>query len=127
MIRDWYSVRRQHKIVTLCDVHRCKGVTCNDIVQALEGIGLKEWGTYMSHIFSQAVLAALEKREKNADITRMYSCDLFGVDEQNDYNKEQKDICAFLNQKLFNVISETDDELKVVIRWEVIKPLKKAM
>ena len=122
MTRDWYRVEQTHKKVTLCDVHMCRTVTCHKIARALMGMGLCEWETHMSHVFSEAVLKAFERGEKTADITKMFSCDLVGVDDVlGNYTKQQKQVCAFLREKLFKTISETDDELKVSLKWDVLK------
>lgn len=122
MTFDWYPEERQHKKVTLCDVYKCKSVTCNDITRALMGMGLCEWETYMSHVFSQAVLKAFERGEQTADITKMFSCNLVGIDDVvGKYTKQQKDVCAFLKEKLFKTVSETEEELMVSLRWDVLK------
>lgn len=122
MTRDWYPIVRQHKNVTLCDVCVSKSASVNNIRDALMGMGLCEWETYMGCIFSQAVLKALERGENEADITKMFSCDLVGVDDMfGEYTKPQADVCAFLKEKLFKVVSETEDELRVRLKWNVIK------
>ena len=122
MTREWYPVVRRHKKVTLCDVCVSKGASVNNIRDALMGMGLCEWRTYMGYLFSQAVLSALERGEDVADITKMFSCDLVGVDDKlGEITKSQAEVCTFLKEKLFKVVSENDEELKVFLKWSVIK------
>lgn len=121
MIYKWYAEVRQHKRVMLSDVFVCKSVTCNDIIHALMGLEVYEWERYMSHIFSEAILKAFKYQENMADITRMFSCNLVAIDDCGEHTKQQKDVCEILLNKLFKTVSETDEELIVSLKSEVIK------
>ena len=113
---DWYAEKRNHKKVTLCNVQMCKTITCNNIIASLDGMGFFQWRRYLSYAFSDAVVKALERGENNADITKMFSCDLVCINSEGEHTKSQEEICACLMDKLFRTISETDEELIVSIR-----------
>lgn len=119
MLFDWYAEVRKHKPVKLKDVIICKPVTCKDVALTIEGMGLTQWETYMSHIWSEAVLKALERGDEMADVTRMFSCDLVKIDEHGPYTKFQREISHHLMQKLFKTVKETEEEMIVSLRREV--------
>lgn len=121
MTFDWCAKERWHKTVKLCNVYMLKPITCNDIIGALNGLGLYEWERRMSYILSFAVLKAFERNEKTADITKMFSCELVSVDENGEHLKTQEEICEFLMEKLFKIVSENDDELIVSIKMQAFK------
>jgi len=121
MTFNWYAEPRMHKTVKLSDVYMCKSISCNDIMRVLKGIGLYEWERHMSYVLSQAVLKAFERKEKAADITRMFSCNLVGIDELGEHTKKQNEVCEFLLEKLFKVEAETPEELVVSLKWEAFK------
>lgn len=121
MTFNWYAEPQMHKTVKLSNVYMLNTISCNDIMRALRGIGLYEWERHMSYVLSQAVLKAYERKEKVADITRMFSCDLVGVDEFGKHIKKQKEVCEFLLEKLFKTEGETPEEMVVSLRWDAFK------
>lgn len=121
MTFDWYAEKREHKTVKLSNVYMLNNVSCNDIMRALRGIGLYEWERHMSYVLSQAVLKSYERKEKVADITRMFSCNLFGIDELGEHTRKQKQVCEFLMEKLFKFENETPEEMVVSLRWDAFK------
>lgn len=121
MTFDWYAEKREHKTVKLSNVYMLNTVSCDDIMRALKEIGLYEWSRHMSYVLSQAVLKAYERKEKVADITRMFSCNLVGLDEAGKHTKLQNEVCEFLLEKLFKIESETPEEMVVSLRWDAFK------
>lgn len=121
MTFNWYAEPCNHKTVKLSNVYMCKSISCNDIMRALRGIGLYEWERHMSYVLSQEVLKAFDCKEKAADITRMFSCNLVGVDEFGEHTKTQKEVCEFLLEKLFKTERETPEEMVVSLRGDVFK------
>ena len=118
---DWYPEKRSHKRVTLCNPVDYIHVTDGNVARALMGMGLCEWEYYMGRLFTQAVSAAKEQKMETADITAMFSCDLSGIDDRGKYTKSQKNVNAFLMEKLFECVSDTDEELKVKVKPELFK------
>ena len=118
---DWFPEERSHKKVTLCNPMDYNHVTDGDVASALMGMGLCEWEYYMGRLFTKAISAAKEQNNDTADITVMFSCDLAGVDDIGKYTKEQKSVNAFLMAKLFECVSDTEEELKVKVKPELFK------
>lgn len=116
MTRDWYPEERSHKRVTLCNVGKGLDLKNFDVRTRLLGMGACEWETYMESLLAEAINNAHEHGENMADVTKMFSCDLVGIDGIGDYRKNQESVEAFLMEKLFDVVSETDEELKVTLK-----------
>lgn len=117
MTFDWYPEERQHKRVTLCNVTENESnIKDYHVARALMGMGLCEWEYYMGDLLVKAISNAREKNESTADITVMFSCDLYGVDGRGTYMTHQAKVVEHLMDKLFDTVSETEDELIVVIK-----------
>jgi len=118
---DWYPEERSHKKVTLCNPADYINVTKGNVAAALMGMGLCEWEYYMGGLFTQAISTAKEQNKETADITAMFSCDLSGIDDCGKYTKGQESVNAFLMEKLFECVIDTEEELKVKVKPELFK------
>ena len=117
MTFNWYPEVRRHKRVILCGADKYNHVTVRDIQRALMGMGLCEWEVYMGELFTKAISQAASQHADTADITAMFSCDLFGVDDLvGKYQCRQENVIAFLMEKLFDKVSENENELIVKIK-----------
>ena len=113
MTRDWYVVHKDHKKVHLCNAEHLKNVSESSVSYALMRAGLHKWENYLASIFVEAVQAS---DNDVADITKMFSCDLCGVDHLGTYCKKQEDVIVFLMDKLFEIVEESDTYLSVEIK-----------
>lgn len=120
MLYDWYAEKRDYKTVKLMKVYMCKSITCNDIIQALNELEWYAWRQHLSYILSDAVLKAFEKQEDVADITKMFSRDLFAFDRSGEHTRSQEEIHEILMKRLFKKESETSEVLTVSLRWGAI-------
>lgn len=117
MTFDWYPEARQHKRVILCDADQYKHVTVRDVQRALTGMGLCEWEVYMGKLFTEAISQAATQNANAADTTAMFSCELFGIDDVvGKYQCRQEKVIEFLMEKLFDKVSENENELTVKIK-----------
>lgn len=117
MTIDFFTEKRNHKKVILCNADQYTHVTDSDVARALMGMGLCEWEYYMGSLFTRAIVRAYAQGDKNADITEMFSCQLVGVDLiTGPYYKTQENVIAFLLEKLFDKVSENENELTVKVR-----------
>ena len=119
MTYDTYPEYREHKRVTLCNLSGCENLARGDARWALMGMGVFEWEDYMDNLLMKAVTKARENGDDTADITDMFSCDMVGIDDEGKYTKSQKNVIAHLMEKLFNKVSETEEELTVSIKENV--------
>ncbi|MBQ2835385.1 MAG: hypothetical protein IJE68_00920 [Clostridia bacterium] len=120
MTIDYYSESRQHKTVILCNADKYTHVTDSDVARTLMGMGLCEWEYYLAGLFTRAVKKACEQGNKDADITSMFSCRLVGIDLiKGPYYKEQKNVIAFLMDKLFDKVNENDEEMTLKVKKEL--------
>ena len=117
MTRKWYFEEQPHKKVVLCNVEEGgKIATEKELRVRLMGLGSYEWEVFMTDLMCDAVKTAAERKEDSANITKMFSCDLIGIDKIGEYRKKQESVIAFLLEKLFDVISETEDEMRVTFK-----------
>ena len=116
MTRDWYWEEQPHKKVVLGNVEECKNSTEGELRARLIGLGCCEWEVFMIGLMCDAIRTAVERKEDTANITKMFSCDLIGIDESGERRQKQESVIAFLLEKLFDVVSETEEEMKVIFK-----------
>ena len=117
MTYKWHAEKRPHKNVILCEAEKHVRVTYIQVELALAGMGLCEWEVYMGELFTEAVSQAVSQNANTADITAMFSCDLIGVDDViGEYQKNQNNVVKFLMEKLFDKVSENENELIVKVK-----------
>ena len=115
---DWYPVEnRQNKKVVLVEATKYEHVTVSDVSNTLMGSGVYEWECYLGQLFVSAVQTA---EEEQADVTKMFSCDLVGVDQIGHYTKPRERVVEFLLEKLFDIVSTTDDTITVSVKKGVL-------
>lgn len=107
------------KKVLLINVNSAKNrITVDNTVKHLEGsLCLPDWERKQAIWLVEAVVNALEKGEKTADITKMFSCEFITED---DFTLPQWNIQNELMNKLFWRVDETGEELRVKLTWKAI-------
>ena len=110
------------KKVTLTNVWLAKDrLTVDKVAKRLEGCLVRpEWERKLAYWLVRAVVDAIEKGEKTADITQLFSCELEAQDQFGKFVLRQEYIQNDLMYKLFVRSSETEDELRVKLDWRVL-------
>lgn len=113
--RDYERKRRSFKKVTLTNANDCKDkITVLAVQSALRGTGHVEWECLIAVDLVAAIVEALDKNSNEADISRIFSCDLLA---SRDRVFSQKDIYDHVIP-LFEIVGETDKELRLAINIE---------
>jgi len=111
---DWYLVEnRQDRKVVLVEATKYEDVMVSKVTTALMGSGLYEWENYLAQLFVEAVAA---REDDIADVTKMFSCDLVGEDQEGRYTKPCEKVVEFLLEKLFDIVSEIDNTITVSVK-----------
>lgn len=109
-------VERPHKRVLLVNVNDCKDkITVFHVWRRLEGLGWCEWEELLAHWLVSAVVEAIDNGKSEADISKLFTCDLHGEDSLGPFCKEQNRVIDFLMGRLFECIAEDDEVMRVRI------------
>lgn len=110
------------KTVVLTNAKFAKNkITVDKIAKRLEGrLLLPEWERKQAYWLVKAIVEALEKGEKTADITQMFSCDFVAEDGEGVFSLPQYSIQNELMYVLFSRHYETDEVLALKLNWRVI-------
>lgn len=109
-------VKKPYKRVLLVNVNECKDrLTASHVLKRLDGMGYKEWEELLTRWLVEAVVAAIRDGKDEADISKMFSCDLHGHDHWGPFCKEQNRVIDFLMGRLFECIAEDDEVMRVRI------------
>jgi len=111
--------RRPFKKVLLTNVNAVKNrITVDKVEKHLKNsLGLAQWERKQAIWLVEAIVEAIEKGEKTADITKMFSCEFFTEDDE---VLIQRYIQNELMYRLFFRVEETEDVLKLKLNWKVI-------
>lgn len=109
-------VKKPYKRVLLVNVNECKNrITVSHVLKRLDGMGYKEWEELLTRWLVEAVVEAIHDGKEEADISKMFSCDLHGHDHWGTFCKEQNRVIDFLMGRLFECITEDDEVMRVRI------------
>lgn len=109
-------LEKPYKKVILVNVEDCKDrITVSHVEKRLQGTGWKEWEKVLSHWLVEAIAEAIHNGEKEADISRLFTCDLQGEDKLGTFTKPQEMVVSFLMGRLFECIYEDDEVMRVRI------------
>ena len=113
---------KPYKRVTLTNAGSAKNrITVDKVAKRLEGCLLcKEFERKLSYWLVKAIVEAIEKGEKVADITQLFSCEMEGEDGIGKFILQQESIQNMLMNKLFVRCSENDEEFRVKLNWKVL-------
>ena len=119
---EWNFEEKTFKKVTLCNAKEYAGLESSKVWGSLQKMGKFEWEDYLSDLLCGAVKAAHENGAETADITEMFSREMVGYWSNGDeYRMQHERVVEFLKKRLFDVVSETDDELRVNLKIEFKK------
>lgn len=109
-------VERPYKNVILVNVGDCKDrITVSHVRERLQGTGKKEWEAALSNWLVKAIVEAIRNGEEEADITKLFSCDLQVDDKFGSFTKPQEMVINFLMGRLFECLEEDDNVMRVRI------------
>lgn len=104
------------KKVLLMNVEECKDrLTVSHVRIKLLCMGWSEWECLISNELVKIVVDAINNGEKEANITKIFACELFGEDKIGEFGKSQSSVVDFLLGRLFEVVDEDDEVMRVRI------------
>lgn len=105
--------KRDHKPVQLVKPFNFN--TEYEILRHLQGTGKFEWEEFLAEEFIKAVNEAKNNNKDVANITEMFSYDFMRV-ILDVYTMSQECVIDFLFERLFDIVSETEELLTVKIK-----------
>ena len=109
-------IEKPYKKVILVNVEDCKDrITVSHVRERLQGIGLKEWEDVLAHWLVEAIVQAILNGEKEADISKLFTCELQVEDRLGLFTKPQNLVIDFLMGRLFECLEEDDNVMRVRI------------
>lgn len=104
------------KKVLLTNVEECKDrITVSHVRIKLLYMGWAEWEQLMANELVKIIVDAINNGEKEADITKLFACELFGEDQLGAFGKSQESVVDFLFGRLFEVLDEDNEVMHVRI------------
>ena len=104
------------KKVVMTNVEECKDrITTIHVRIKLIGMGWAEWEDLFSNELVKIIVDAINNDEKEADITKLFACELFGEDRLGSFWKSQESVVDFLLGRLFEVLDEDNEVMHVRI------------
>lgn len=96
-------------------------ITVDKVAKHLENrLIIPEWERKEAYWLVKAIVDALEKGEKTADISQMFSCEFVACDCFGIFALPRKSVQRELMSRLFSKCSENDQVLEVKLNWRVI-------
>lgn len=113
---DSIRVEKPYKKVILVNVEDCKDrITVNHVRARLMGMGWFEWEDLLSNLLVEAVVDALNQGRKEADVTKLFACELIGEDRLGKWTKPQYMVESFLMGRLFECMEENEERMYIRI------------
>lgn len=107
----WTDPDESHKKVILTNPLDCKEkISLMGLISAWRGTGHSEWEALLGGWFIQAVVKSIENDNTEADITHLFNRDFLA---SNGRVFTQAQVYEHLITKWFDVVEETDEELRV--------------
>ena len=118
---EWNFEEKPFKKVILCNAKDYEGIKPSEVWNSLQCMGKFEWEDYLSELLCEAIESA--HGGETADITVMFSREMIGYwhGDGEEYRARHEHVVEFLKERLFDVVSETDDELRVNLKIEFKK------
>lgn len=122
---DWTIEPQQYKRVILCNLEKYKSITRKAIIDTLKSspiVIFAEWEPFMSELLVGAIDEAYKQNLIIADVTEMFSFNIITwLEGAGNKIAKQEKIKGILLQRLFDIVNETDEELRVNIKSGIIK------
>ena len=107
---------KTYKKVILVNADDCKDrITVSHVRERLQGTGWFEWEDLLAHWLVEAIVDCFNNGEKEADISKLFTCELQGEDRLGFFTKPQNMVIDFLMGRLFETIEESDEVMRVRI------------
>jgi len=107
---------KPYKKVILINAEDCKDrITVFHVTRCLAGSGWFEWEHLLAYWLVEAIVEALNSGETEADISKLFTCDMRGEDFLGEFNRCQKLVIDFLMGRLFECIEENEQVMRVRI------------
>lgn len=107
---------KTYKKVILVNAGDCKDkITVSHVRERLQGTGWFEWGDLLAHWLVEAIVEAINNGENEADISKLFTCELKGEDKLGFFSKSQEMVISFLMGRLFECLEEDDEVMRVRI------------
>lgn len=104
------------KHVTLVNVRECQErITVSHVRECLEDIGLFVWKDLLALWLVEAIVKAIDNGQEEADISKLFTCELHGSDNLGPLYKSQERVICFLMGRLFECLEENDEMMRVRI------------
>lgn len=109
-------LKKPYKKVILVNVEDCKDrITVSHVRERLQGVGWKAWEDVLAHWLVEAIVQAIINGEKEADISKLFTCELQKEDRLGLFTKPQNLVIDFLMGRLFECLEEDDKVMRVRI------------
>lgn len=109
-------LEKPYKKVILVNVEDCENrITVSHVRERLQGTSWFEWEDLLAHWLVEAIVEAINNGEKEADISKLFTCDLQGEDRWGFFTKPQNFVIDFLMGRLFECLEEDDNVMRVRI------------
>lgn len=117
-------LEKPYKKVILVNALDCKNkITVSHVTMRLQGTSWREWEELLANWLVQAIVQAINKGENEADISKLFNCDLQGEDYHGLFMKKQEQIIPFLMGRLFECVTEDDNMMRVrIIKKSICEP-----
>lgn len=118
-------IEKPYKKVILVNVADCKDrITVWNVCYRLQGIGWFDWKDLLAHWLVQAVVDAVENGKEEADISKLFTCELRGEDRYGMFTKTQERVIDFLMGRLFECLYDDGHVMRVRIIEKAICPVQ---
>lgn len=109
-------LEKPYKKVILVNVEDCENrITVSHVRERLHGTSWFEWENLLAHWLVEAIVESINNGEKEADISKLFTCELQGEDRLGFFTKPQNMVIDFLMGRLFETIEENDEVMRVRI------------
>lgn len=109
-------IEKPYKKVILVNVEDCKDrITVSHVRERLQGVGWKAWEDVLAHWLVEAIVQAILNDEKEADISKLFTCELQKEDRLGLFTKPQNLVIDFLMGRLFECLEEDNNVMRVRI------------
>ena len=107
---------RPYKKVILVNVNDCiDKITVLHVTGRLGGLSWFEWEHLLANWLVEAIVEAIDNGKEEADISKLFTCDLQGEDGFGFFRKSQEQVVDFLMGRLFECVEEDDEVMCVRI------------
>ncbi len=109
-------VEKPYKKVFLVNVDQYRDkITVHHVQECLKDMGWNVWEDLLAHWLVEAIVEAVDNGQEEADISKLFTCELHGNDHFGPFCKSQERVHCFLMGRLFERLEENDEMMRVRI------------